>query len=108
SSPNPAGHELLANRGGSDRETPLPGQLLQPEAPRPRPLTTSPPLRVPARRRRRSSSPRPPSQRGSEVAGSGIHRGMKLKTMFYAGLGFATLRVGKRIAKLKAKRVLHI
>ena len=30
-----------------------------------------------------------------------------MKTMFYAAVGFATLRIGKRIAKRKLKRALH-
>jgi hypothetical protein len=33
---------------------------------------------------------------------------MKMKTMFYAAVGLATVRVGKRMAKRKAKHTLHL
>ena len=37
----------------------------------------------------------------------GVRTGMKPKTMFYAAVGFVTYKVGKQVAKRKARRALH-
>jgi hypothetical protein len=36
----------------------------------------------------------------------GEHFGMKPKTMFYTAVGFATVKIGKRFAKRKAREAL--
>ena len=41
------------------------------------------------------------------MPGYRVRTGMKPKTMFYAGVGFVTYKVGKQVAKAKARKALH-
>jgi hypothetical protein len=65
-----------------------------------------------ARRRCRGSRARSPAYVLAELvegfgsSASGYREWMKPKTMFYTALGFATYKVGKHMAKRKARQAL--